>query len=200
MRKPELDIKSRYGNVLQKGLLIALAFSLFVFMTSIERVKNPYKKEITQSVVTIDLPPELRQITKPPPPPRPTVPVETESEDIPDDVTIETTDLNVYSAPAKPEPPPAFVAYDTAPELIHKVVPEYPELARQAGVVGTVWMNLWVDVDGNVVQAKYMRGPEIFKASATTAAMQMKFTPALQRDKPVAVWVSLPFKFFLADQ
>ena len=71
MKQPDLDIKSKYGKVLQKGLLIALAFCLFVFMTSLERVKNPYQKEITQQIVTIDLPPELRQITKPPPPPRP---------------------------------------------------------------------------------------------------------------------------------
>jgi len=198
--KPNLDIKSKYTDVLQKSLLIALALFLFIFMTSVERQRNPYKKEIKTQVVTVDLPPEIRQIAKPPPPPRPTVPVETESEDIPEDVTIETTDLNVYSAPAAPEPPPAFVAYDTEPQLIHKVLPEYPELARQAGVEGTVWLNLWVDEKGNVVQAKYIRGPEIFKQAAIAAAMQMKFTPALQRDIPVAVWVALPFKFYLAEQ
>ena len=41
MHKPDLDIKSKYGNALQKGLLIAVALSLFLFMTSIQRQKTP---------------------------------------------------------------------------------------------------------------------------------------------------------------
>jgi protein TonB len=199
MRKPDLEYQRRYYNILQKALLIAVAVPLFAFLTSVDRVKRPYSKDIEEQVITIDLPPEFRQITKPPPPPRPTVPVETESEDIPDDVTIETTDLNVYSAPARPQAPPAFVVYDTSPEIIHPVVPDYPELARQAGVEGIIYLNLWVNEEGEVVRADFLKGPEIFKAEARAAAVQMKFSPALQRDKPVAVWVTLPFHFSLSD-
>jgi len=41
---------------------------------------------------------------------------------------------------------------------------------------------------------------EIFNEPALEAAKQFIFTPAYMNNGPVAVWVSVPFKFKLADK
>jgi len=38
---------------------------------------------------------------------------------------------------------------------------------------------------------------ELFNQPAIDAAMKWKFTPAIMNNGPVAVWVSIPFKFRL---
>jgi outer membrane biosynthesis protein TonB len=40
-----------------------------------------------------------------------------------------------------------------------------------------------------------VKGPETFYKSACDAAMKWVFKPAIQNDKPVAVWVMIPFIF-----
>ena len=42
-----------------------------------------------------------------------------------------------------------------------------------------------------------VHGNEVFHAEAKKAAAKWTFTPAIQNDKPVKVWVSLPFRFIL---
>jgi len=41
---------------------------------------------------------------------------------------------------------------------------------------------------------------EIFNEPAVEAAKQWLFTPAYMNNGPVAVWVSIPFRFKLADR
>ena len=97
------------------------------------------------------------------------------------------------------EPPPDYVPYDRAPEPLKQVTPKYPELATRAGLEGTVWVKLWVDESGKVVEATAFKSDaEIFNEVAVDAAMQWIFKPALTKGKPVAVWVSVPFRFKLA--
>ncbi len=97
-------------------------------------------------------------------------------------------------------PPEDFVPYEKAPMVVRRIVPIYPELARKAGVEGTVWLRLWIDKEGKVKQAVVVKtDAEILQQAAIDAAMQWVFTPAQQRDKPVAVWMSVPFKFNLTD-
>jgi len=54
-----------------------------------------------------------------------------------------------------------------------------------------------IDRSGKVEAVGKVLGPEVFHAAAKNAAAQWVFTPAIQNDKPVRVWVSLPFKFQL---
>lgn len=61
------------------------------------------------------------------------------------------------------EPPPDYVPYDRAPEPLKQVTPKYPELATRAGLEGTVWVKLWVDESGKVVEATAFKSDaEIF--------------------------------------
>jgi TonB family protein len=97
---------------------------------------------------------------------------------------------------AKKTPPPDFVQYEKAPELLKKVEPEYPAIALKAGLEGTVWVKVWVDELGNVVEASVLKSDEkIFDEAAKIAASRWKFSPAISKGQPVAVWVTIPFRF-----
>ncbi len=97
-------------------------------------------------------------------------------------------------------PPPDFVPVEKQPQPIpgNNPAPVYPEIARRAGVEGTVWVKIWVDKDGNAKKAVILKSDApLFDEPAKEAAMKWKFTPAIMNNGPVAVWVSIPFKFRL---
>lgn len=97
-------------------------------------------------------------------------------------------------------PPPDFVPVEKQPQPIpgNNPAPVYPEIARRAGVEGTVWVKIWVDKEGNPKRAQVLKSDaELFNQPAIEAAMKWKFTPAIMNNGPVAVWVSIPFKFRL---
>jgi protein TonB len=93
--------------------------------------------------------------------------------------------------------PGDFVAFDELPVLLSAEQPEYPDLAREAGITGTVRVNVLVGKDGRVKKAIAMDGPELFRDSAIEAAKRARFKPALQGRNPVEVWVLIPFNFEL---
>lgn len=98
-------------------------------------------------------------------------------------------------------PPADFVAVEKEPVVVKKVEPKYPELAMRAGLEGKVWVKIWVDKEGKPKQVVVLKSDaEIFNDAAVQAAKQFLFTPAYMNNGPVSVWVSVPFKFKLADR
>lgn len=98
-------------------------------------------------------------------------------------------------------PPADFVPVEKEPVVVRKVEPKYPELAMRAGLEGKVWVKIWVDKEGKPKQVIIIKSDaEIFNQAAEDAAKQFLFTPAYMNNGPVAVWVSVPFKFKLADR
>ena len=93
-----------------------------------------------------------------------------------------------------------FVPYQVAPVIIKRVEPLYPELARKAGVQGKVWVKVLIDKEGKVKKAVIMQGLEIFHEAATNAVLQWVFKPAIQQDRPIAVWMAIPISFKLLEQ
>jgi protein TonB len=93
-------------------------------------------------------------------------------------------------------PPEIFTPVERLPEVVLSVRPEYPPLAARAGIEGNVSVNIWVTKEGKPRKAVVLRSThEMFNEAAITAAMKFVFTPALMNGHPVAVWVSIPFKF-----
>ena len=110
-KNPEVDLRLKY----RKAYNISMAVS-FVLMAGVaiafpkfEPRQSDIKREQVVSEVQ-DLP-ETRQVRRPPPPPRPAVPIETESTDVPDDVTIETTELDFDDIAIDLPPPPPPGSY-----------------------------------------------------------------------------------------
>lgn len=98
-------------------------------------------------------------------------------------------------------PPADFVPVEKQPVVVKKVEPKYPELAMRAGLEGRVWVKIWVDKEGKPKQVVVLKSDaEIFNEPAVEAAKQFVFTPAYMNNGPVAVWVSVPFKFKLAEK
>jgi protein TonB len=96
------------------------------------------------------------------------------------------------------EPPPAFVPFEKEPVCVKKVEPLYPEIAQKAGLAGKVIAYLWVDKQGKVREVKIVKSDsEIFNQSVIDAARQYLFTPAMMKNGPVSVWISVPFSFEL---
>jgi protein TonB len=93
--------------------------------------------------------------------------------------------------------PGEFVAFDELPVLLSHEQPQYPELAREAGISGVVRVNVLVGKDGRVKRAIAVDGPELFRDAAIDAARKARFKPALQGRNPVEVWVIIPFNFEL---
>jgi len=96
------------------------------------------------------------------------------------------------------EEPPDFLPVEKYPVPVKQVTPEYPEIARRAGVEGTVWVKILVDKEGKAKKAVVQKSDaEIFNEPAIAAAMQYLFTPAIMNNGPVAFWASIPFHFKL---
>ncbi|HTW92016.1 MAG TPA: energy transducer TonB [bacterium] len=92
-----------------------------------------------------------------------------------------------------------WVKVEVKPQPVSIPVPAYPEVVRVAGIEGRVVVQALIDTDGSVaaVQMLASSGNALLDAASCEAAQGAKFTPARERDKPVAVWVSIPFQFHL---
>ncbi len=99
-----------------------------------------------------------------------------------------------------PAPEPGTFEYtESLPVLVHRVQPAYPELARQAGMDGSVTLWLRVGTDGRVHQVRVEGKPSLFDEEASNAGREFVFTQATTDGHPVAVWVRIAIKFVLRD-
>ncbi len=92
----------------------------------------------------------------------------------------------------------AFIPVEKEPQVVKSVQPVYPELAKRAGVEGSVFVKILVSKQGKPLKAVVVKtDSQIFNKPAIDAAMQFIFTPAIQHKEPVMVWVVVPFRFRL---
>ena len=213
-KNSEADLKRRYRKVLGLSFVISAAVhaGIAVLFPTLDIQATPSKPD--QIVIQIEDLPETRQIIRPPPPPRPAVPIETESEDVPDDVTIETTDLELEDIPVDlPPPPPAgseeapfeeeeileVWKVEQKPRLLRRAIPVYPEFALRAGLQGSVMLKVLLGKDGKVESVQMLKGDGIFRKSAEDAMRKFLFEPARQSDRPVKVWLVIPIHFKLEE-
>jgi protein TonB len=209
-RNPKFDLKLQSKTVLEQATALALALCTLVFLTYRTFEVQAYEGSGETEIIQIEEIPETNQLEKPPPPQRPQIPIATESEDVPDDVTIMDTEIDITATPPPLPPPPGrsqeqerqiFFHWEEPPELIKMVTPDYPEMARQAGVEGKVVLQIVVDEKGNVIEAVVIlaQPPTLFDDAAIAAILQWKFKPAKQRDRPIAVRMGQEMKFTLKD-
>ncbi|MCF7797632.1 MAG: energy transducer TonB [Candidatus Marinimicrobia bacterium] len=203
------SLPKRYRKYIEFSTIITLAIFVLTFYSMPQFEGEQLEQEqYIPPIENIEIPPETQQFEKPPPPARPSVPIESESEDVDEDLTIEETDFEEFEVMDEPPPPPEnavrFIAYDEAPEpaggyaQIQKNV-VYPEIAREAGIEGTVIVQAQIGKDGTVRATKILKGiPKTgLDEAAVDAIMRTTWKPAYQRDKPVTVWISIPVVFRL---
>jgi len=161
----------------------------------------------------IELPPEIEI----PPPPeaisRPATPVMATA-NIDDDITIAPTTFADNPIEDLPPPPtddgetdisaaPVFTPMTVRPELRNRnevmqaLMREYPPILRDAGIGGQVMVWFFISEEGQVMDSRIYEssGQTQLDDAALKVADIYQFSPALNRDQRVQVWIQLPITF-----
>ncbi len=145
----------------------------------------------------IDEIPITRQDIKRPIPPRPKVPIPSDEPTIPEDLTIEETELDDLPLPPI-EPLGISTGGVTPPRPIAEVFPEYPVSEKKSGVQGVIELALFVEKDGVVTNVQIVKNSTLSKKcenSAIQAAYKTRFLPAKRKNEKIAVWINKIYKF-----
>lgn len=117
---------------------------------------------------------------------------------------------SIATAPGSTEPAPTTPAGDSnpnAPDTVstgslntratRRVVPAYPQIARNAAAEGIVRVYVTVDERGNVSEIARSEGPTLLRGAAEDAARRWKFSPTQVAGKPVRLTGFIEFNFTL---
>ncbi|MFA7420686.1 MAG: energy transducer TonB [Melioribacteraceae bacterium] len=88
------------------------------------------------------------------------------------------------------------------PKPISPIQPEYPQVAKLAGIEGKVYVEALISEKGNVVNTKILKSEhESLIMAAVDAIVKTKFSPGISKDnKKVQTWVVIPISFKLDDK
>jgi protein TonB len=77
---------------------------------------------------------------------------------------------------------------------------DYPELAREKNIEGTVYVECVVNQKGYVSSVEIVRGPSLLQKAALTVVQSLPgFKPGTNQGKPVNVHYVLPIRFALGE-
>ena len=154
-------------------------------------------------VETFDIPPT--QMVEQQKPLKPAIPVPEDDEFFEEEIEFQDTDFDSWDDWDAPEastgPNIKFIPFDTPPTPKRGlgIKPIYPEIAKEAGIEGTVYIQFFIDEKGNVTEAYVQKGvPNTgLDEAALSAVKKSKWKPARQREKKVGVWQTVPVRFEL---
>lgn len=118
----------------------------------------------------------------------------------------------ISSAPtvAPPPPPPPPVKKKAPPKrirvggnvakarLVRQVRPQYPQLARQARIQGTVKLSAIISKDGSIQKLEVMSGHPLLVPAALAAVKQWRYRPTLLNGEAVEVLTNIDVNFTLS--
>jgi periplasmic protein TonB len=194
------------------GSMVAAVLVHFVVMAFWPNLRAEDVAFTMEDFEMVELPPEIEI----PPPPeqiqRPAAPVVSEAV-IDDDITINPTTFEDNQPDDLPPPPtttqqglgdqPVFTPMEVRPELrngpqVQRVLQnEYPTTLRDAGIGGTVVLHMFIDENGVVqnTEVSQTSGYDALDNAAARVAFAMEFSPALNREQRVPVWIEMPITF-----
>ncbi len=212
-KNPKFDLKLKFRRIFETSLIISLALLIIAFKYFPRFEKEKKVIQVIEEEIKVADIQNTSQEKKPPPPPKPPVPIEAPSDDVLEDIEIDDLELDIdeeVTAPPPPveeeeeeEEPTFFLAVQKMPAPIGGIAAiqakiTYPEFAKRAGVQGRVLVKAFVRKDGTVAKVELIKGigagcdEEAMKAVKAT-----KFSPGMQRNKPVRVQVTVPVYFKL---
>jgi len=215
------DLENKRGLFLQIGLV----FTLFLVWGALEwrTFDRDLGVEIIRDVLEDDE--MIIQTEHPPPPPPPPPPQEiiTELIIVDDDVEVEELIIDVeiderefiteWVAPVMEEEVevesdevfvivedmPGFPGGDVEMRRFLQQNIRFPQLAREAGIQGTVFVQFTVERDGSITNVRVARGigGGCDEEAIRVVSMMPRWTPGKQRGRPVRVNISMPIRFTL---
>jgi protein TonB len=110
--------------------------------------------------------------------------------------------VSIDEPPPLPDPPKPSRVISKGPitgEAISLPKPNYPALAKQMRIQGTVNVQVLIDEMGRVISAKALGGSPFLTVEAQKAAMQARFSPTKLGDQPVKVSGVITYNFVLSN-
>ena len=221
-KSPKADLEEKKTLFVEIGLVIALSITLFAFnYRSYERTGS-----LNLQVRVDDTPEEIIPITKQEvkPPPQAPPPQVTIINIVDDDVEVETdididveadqeTEIQDYVPVERKqeeevvemeiftvvESMPGYPGGDAARMQFLQENIKYPQMARESGIQGTVYVTFVVETDGRVTDVRVLRGigGGCDEEAIRVIQAMPKWVPGKQRGKPVRVQFNMPIKFTL---
>ena len=219
-KSPKANLENKKLMFIQIGLIISLAVAWAVF-----EIKSYDKIEIADIGRTVEVvEEEMVEITKQEQKPQPVeVPKQTtQIQVVEDDVEVEDIEINAdvdqnevieeYVAPEVEEEEiqeaEIFTIVEEMPEFpggmnklgeyLAKNI-KYPQMARETGIQGRVFITFVVEPDGSVTNVQVLRslGGGCDEEAIRVVKSMPKWKPGKQRGKPVRVSYILPVNFKL---
>lgn len=219
-KSPKADLENKKLTFILIGLIVSLALTWAVF-----EIKSYDKIELADIGRTVEVvEEEMVEITKQEQKPQPVeVPKQTtQIQVVEDDVEVEDVEINAevdqnevieeYIAPEVEEEEVVeaeiFTIVEEMPEFpggmakladyLAKNI-KYPQMARESGIQGRVFVNFVIEPDGHVSNVNVMRslGGGCDEEAIRVVKSMPKWKPGKQRGKPVRVSYILPVNFKL---
>ncbi|MBP5573077.1 MAG: energy transducer TonB [Bacteroidales bacterium] len=219
-KSPKANLENKKLMFTQIGLIISLILAWVVF-----EIKSYDKRELTDVGRTVEIvEEEMVEITKQEQKPQPVeVPKQTtQIQVVEDDVEVDDVEINAevdQNEVIEEYVAPEVVEEEVVEQEIFQIVEEmpdfpggtaklaeylqknikYPQMARESGIQGRVFVNFVVEPDGSVSNVKVLRslGGGCDEEAMRVVKSMPKWKPGKQRGKAVRVSYILPVNFKL---
>ncbi len=196
-----------WGSLAAAAVLHFLVIAFFPDMTAVDMGIRSTEIQQVEVLQEFEIPPPPEQIQ------RPSIPILSTDVNISEDITIGEVTFSENPVSDLPPPPtgsgvdvsnnPTFTPYEVKPELRNRaefgrlIERRYPPMLRDAGIGGTVTLWVFIDESGTVRNTRVTNssGYDQLDEAARAAMSEARFTPALNRDQRVPVWIQLPVTF-----
>jgi protein TonB len=218
-KNPKADLEKLRGTFMAAGLLVSMVVVYAIINFKFYEVSASELGQLVVEQVEEEIIPITQQNTPPPPPPPPpaapeiiqvvddkTEVAEVEMVDTEADATTVVEEFEVKEEVVEEE---IFTIVESMPEFpgggqeaLFKYLQKemkYPQVAKENGIQGTVFVNFVVGKDGKIRDVKVLRGVNKMlddEAIRVVKAMP-SWSPGKQRGKAVSVSYNLPIKFTL---
>lgn len=222
-KSPKADLENKKFIFTQIGLIIGLALMLVAFeWKSYEKTVLEVTSRQVENVAEEIIPITEQKVKPPPPPPVKQVVkinIVEDNADVDDDINIDAeanqnTEVQAYVPPAKTDEEESadeaqiFMVVESMPEYpggeaaLYQYLADnikYPQMAKESGIQGRVFVTFVVEKDGRVTDVRVLRGigGGCDEEAIRVVKNMPKWTPGKQRGKAVRVQYNLPVKFTL---
>ncbi len=215
------DLENKKAIFMQIGFVIALAFVLVAFNYKSYERGSGLDIQVQVDNTPEEIIPITKQEVKPPPPPPPRqitiINIVEDDVEVEDDIEIdveadqkteiadfvpvvkveeEVEELEIFTVV---ESMPEFPGGDAARMKFLQENIKYPQLARESGIQGTVYVTFVVETDGRVTDVRVLRGigGGCDEEAVRVIQAMPRWNPGKQRGKPVRVQFNMPIRFTL---
>ncbi|HPW67561.1 MAG TPA: energy transducer TonB [Salinivirgaceae bacterium] len=225
-KNPQADLERHKSTFTQIGLVVVLGFMLIAFnWTTKERSVGDLGVVVAIDLEEEMIATEREEEPEPPPPPQEqqqqdvieelivventedvaSIDIDTEATE---HTMITQTEIKVQAEEIVEDEPEIFLVVEEQPEFpggyeemmkyLHSNT-KYPQIAKENGISGTVWINFVIDSKGKITKIKVARSVDpVLDAEAVRVVQSMpQWKPGKQSGRAVHVNFSLPVKFIL---